>query len=60
MCVFVDLESFCLVRSIPSILRELQGCLRGVSLKFQESFKDVNRIFLGSLKCVSRMFLEYS
>ena len=30
---------------VLDILRELQGCLRGVCLKFQGSFKDVKKQF---------------
>ena len=41
------------------VLRELQGCLRGVCLKFQGCFKEVSRMFQGSLGCfeeASRVF----
>ena len=48
-----------------NVLRELQGCLRGVCLKFQGCFKEVSRMFHGSLrvctdniKGVSRKFKE--
>ena len=34
------------------VLRELQGCLRGVCLKFQGYFKEVSRMFQGSFKGV--------
>ena len=38
------------------ILRELQGCLRGVCLKFQGCFKEVLRMFQESFKGVYRKF----
>ena len=34
------------------VLRELQGCLRGVRLKFQGCFKEVLRVLTESLKGV--------
>ena len=34
------------------VLRELQGYLRGVCLKFQGYFKEVSRMFQGSFKGV--------
>ena len=52
---------------MPDVLRELQGCLRGVCLKFYGCFNEVSRMcqgsfkddaskFQGSFKDVSRMF----
>ena len=38
------------------VLRELQGCLRGVCLKFQGCFKEVSRMFQGSFEGVYRKF----
>ena len=38
------------------VLRELQGCLRGVCLKFQGCFKEVSRMFQESFKGVYRKF----
>ena len=38
------------------VLRELQGCLRGVCLKFQGCFKEVSRMIQGSFKGVYRKF----
>ena len=39
------------------ILRELQGCLRSVCLKFQGCL-EVSRMFQGIFKCVNRKFLK--
>ena len=41
------------------VLRELQGCLRGVFWKFQGCFKEVSRMFQGSFKGVNRKFQGY-
>ena len=38
------------------VLRELQGYLRGVSLKFQGCFKVVSRMFQGSFKSALKDF----
>ena len=38
------------------VLRELQGCLRGVCLMFQGCFKEVSRMFQGSVRDVNRKF----
>ena len=62
VCVFVCVSEVILLSLQHSkhlkqdVLRELQGCLRGVCLKFQGCFKEVSRMFQGSFKGVNRKF----
>ena len=42
------------------VSRELQGCLKGVGLKFQGSFKEVSRMFQGSFKVFAESFERVS